>query len=144
MKIKYENIPSWWQLCFLQDCGRKTQCLRHLAGKSIPDTLLSAPSVTPAVLKHAECPMFREVEVVRAAVGFSRIFSEVKQRHAPEMREKLSRYLGGNGTYYRYLHGIRTLMPEQQQWIRTLFANYGYGDEVEFDDYQEEVRFQNV
>jgi hypothetical protein len=50
-------------------------------------------------------------------------------------------YLGGCSTYYRYHHGERQLSPEQQEWIKQLFSQYGYED-IEFDCSEETLDFQ--
>ncbi len=143
MELTYQQIPTGWPLCFLKECVRKGECLRYRAGLAIPADLQQTLSVTPSVLKGPVCPMFRKIETMRVAVGFSRIFREVKQRHASQMRAELTAYLGGNGTYYRYLHGHRALSPEQQAWIAELFRGYGYTEEVVFDAYEERFRFYN-
>lgn len=115
--------------------------MRYQAGLTLPSEEETCLAVAPTVLQKPTCPKFRKIEVMHTAVGFSNIFREVKQRHAPEMRSLITAYLGGNGTYYRYLHGERALTPEQQQWIRNLFARYGYPDDVPIDGYEERYRF---
>ena len=92
-------------------------------------------TVAPPVLGKPSCPRFLKAETVQVAYGFSHIFYDVKSRHSAGMRSAIRTYLGGKGTYYRYLHGEQPLMPEQQQWIRQLFAGYGYSGNVEFDRY---------
>lgn len=52
----------------------------------------------------------------------------------------MKEYLGGNTMYYRYHHGERLLSPEQQAWIKRLFASYCYSD-VDFDNSCEELDF---
>ncbi len=141
MEIRYADIPTGWPLCFLAQCTRKDACLRYQAGLTVPTDVETCVAVAPAVLRKSDCPQYRKIETMRTARGFSNIFSEVKQRHAPEMRALLTAYLGGNGTYYRYLHGERALTPEQQQWIRSLFARFGYPGDVAFDGYEERYRF---
>lgn len=143
MKLKYEDLPIDWQVCFLGQCRLKDSCLRYQGGLTLPDNIYSANAVTPNALAADPCPMFMKTDTVRAALGFSHIFDEVKARHAPVMRARLTEYLGGNGTYYRYMHGERPLMPEQQEWICQLFKNYGYTDAVVFDNYTEAFRFYN-
>jgi hypothetical protein len=143
MELEYDEIPSGWPVCFLNGCPLQGECLRHKAGLTLPPTALQTLAVTPAARKEDGCPMFFPIQTVRVALGFTRIFKEVKQRHAPEMRARLARYLGGNGTYYRYRRGERPLMPGQQQWIKDLFSSYGYTEEVAFDAYRDVFRFYN-
>ena len=141
MELKYENIPTGYPLCFIDRCPLKDRCMHHLCGQAIPPTLLTAVTVTPAALDDGRCALFRKIETIRSAVGFARIFKDVRQCDAPLMRRELTAYLGGNGTYYRYMHGRRGLTPEQQQWIQELFARYGYTHPVAFDGYEECYRF---
>lgn len=143
MEIKYTDIPSYWPLCFLAQCSRRDACLHYQAGLVVPQNVDTCIAITPSVLHHSSCPKFTEIKTIRTAVGFRHIFSKVSQQHAPKMRSTLSAYLGGNGTYYRYLHGERALNPEQQQWIRNLFIRYGYTDEVVFDKYEERLCFDD-
>lgn len=141
MELKYEDLPIGWEICFLEECRQKDKCLRYKAATILPDDCYSANAVTPKVLKTKKCPCFKSIEIVRVAMGFSTIYREVKARHAPELRAYISQYLGGNGSYYRYLHGERMLMPEQQSWIRNLFKEYGYDENIEFDGYKDAYRF---
>lgn len=137
----YKQIPTGWALCFIGSCPLKDKCLRYKAGLSIPSDLYAIRSVTSAAASINPCPMFRPIETMRVALGFGRIFADVKARHAPEMHAKLEAYLGGNGTYYRYMHGELGLTPEQQEWMRGLFRSYGYSDDVVYDAFEERYRF---
>ena len=133
METKHQNIPAGWAVCFLAGCRRKQECLRYQAGLNLPDDVETREAVVPSVLKKERCPRFLKTETEHVAYGFTRIFYDVKSRHIADMRSAIRAYLGGRGTYYRYLHGEQALMPEQQQWIRRLFADYGYPGKVEFD-----------
>lgn len=141
---KYEDLPIRWAVCFLDQCSRKDECLRYKAARTLPDGEYTAYSVVPAVLRQKKCPCFHPIEIVRTAVGFENIFRNVKARHASSIRSDIASFLHGNGTYYRYLHGKRRLMPEQQKWIRQLFKDYGYTDDIEFDGYQDCLRFYDT
>ena len=65
------------------------------------------------------------------------LFAEAKQKDSTPLRNRVKEYLGGHGTYYRYLHGERPLMPEQQEWILNLFRRNGYTEDLCFDGYRE-------
>lgn len=140
METKHQNIPAGWAVCFLTGCRRKQECLRYQAGLNLPDDVETREAVVPSVLKKERCPRFLKTETEHVAYGFTRIFYDVKSRHIADMRSAIRAYLGGRGTYYRYLHGEQALMPEQQQWIRRLFADYGYPGKVEFDRYEDQPR----
>ena len=62
------------------------------------------------------------------------------------MKDKCIHYLSGlgsKGQYYRYKLGQLKLLPEQQKYIKQLFARYGYKD-VEFEHFSEEIDFTNI
>lgn len=84
------------------------------------------------VLRSAAC---REM-----AWGFDKLFAEMKVKDAPALRAEMRDYLGSKGQYYRYKLGQLKLLPEQQAYIKQLFARYGYKD-VEFDHFSEEIDF---
>lgn len=74
------------------------------------------------------------------AWGFDKLFAEMKVKDAPALRAEMRDYLGSKGQYYRYKLGQLKLLPEQQAYIKQLFAKYGYKD-VEFDHFSEEIDF---
>ena len=117
--------------------------MRYQVCKLAPNGLTRNNCVLPTVMNKKECPHFSPIQVVRAAVGFSRIFAEVKEKHHAAMRREMAGYLGGGGTFYRYRNGERLLMPEQQEWIKKMFLRYGYTEEVVFDDYKDVYRFSD-
>ena len=141
MNINYQQIPNEWPVCFLNECKFKAQCLRYLAGQTVPNDVKTIETVMPAMVKQDACTMFRKVEKVHVALGFSKIFKDVKACHIARMRAEMAYYLGGKSTFYRYSHGERALSPEQQTWIRDLFLDYGYNEEVNFDNYAYRFRF---
>lgn len=114
-----------WPLCFLAQCVRKETSLRYQAGLAFLVGAKTCVLVVPTILQKPAYPRFIEIEALRTALGFGIIFSKVKQWISPEMCVRIAAYMGGNGIYYRYLHGERALTPEQQQWIRTLFVRLG-------------------
>ena len=137
----FRQVPDGWTLCFLADCPRREECMRYQVAQLAPEKMTKGSCVMPVVLKRDSCPHFMPVHIVRAAAGFTQIFKDVKERHHAEMRQKIANHLGGGGTYYRYRNGSKLLMPEQQQWIRNLFKQYGYQEEIDFDDYRNVYRF---
>lgn len=78
--------------------------------------------------------------MVRLASGFKQLFEDVKLRDASNLRLLMRKYFGGTSMYYRYHYGKSKLVPEQQEWIKQLFAQYDYTNVV-FDDSKEEVDF---
>lgn len=139
----FKQVPNNWALCYIAECSRKEECMRYQVCLRAPAEKTRNHCVLPTVMNRSECPHFAPVQIVRAAVGFSRIFAEVKEKHHAAMRRELAGYLGGGGTFYRYRKGERLLMPEQQEWIKKMFQRYGYTEEVVFDGYKDVYRFDD-
>lgn len=132
------EVPVGYRYCFNTGCPRESTCMRHFAAEHVsPQTTVGRAVFPTALQADGSCKEFKEKRVIRAAWGFTKLFRDVKERHASLLRGKIKAYLGGNGTYYRYQHGERLLTPEQQQWIFDLFRKYGYTEGLEFEGYHE-------
>ncbi|MBQ6680754.1 MAG: hypothetical protein IJM78_00785 [Prevotella sp.] len=140
--FRFKDVPNRWALCFNSACERRETCMRFFAGRHVPEQMLTGNAVLPSAWQKGDCKAFCEMRTVRMARGFSHIFYNLLARHTALLREKVKDYLGGNGTYYRYLHGEKPLTPKQQEWIRQLFSRYGYADQVVFDAYETAYDFQ--
>ena len=64
-------------------------------------------------------------------------------KYARFLRAEFIYYLGSKGQYYRYKLGQLKLLPEQQVYIKQLFARYGYKD-VEFEHFSDEIDFTKI
>lgn len=137
----FNQVPYDWTLCYVERCSHKDECMRYQVCLIAPDSMTRNKCVLPTVLKKRECPHFMPIKKVRAAIGFQHIFDEIKAKHSHVMRMKLANYLGTGGSYYRYRNGENLLMPEQQEWIKKMFRDFGYTEEVVFDDYKDVYRF---
>ena len=108
----------------------------------LSDTKLYALSVLPHLLRSdGDCPMFRDASPIKVAYGFSTLFSNVRKKDIPFIREKLMEFLGSQSAYYRYNNGKLLLTPVQQERIYAIFSEYGYQDNLHFDDYSETYDF---
>lgn len=139
--IKDGNIPRNWLYCFNSGCQHHEECIRFRSTVALSGSRTWGNAVYPAAL-HADgsCEHFKQLRIVRQAWGFNQLFKDVKLHDAPTLRSLMKEYLGGNTMYYRYHHGERLLSPEQQAWIKRLFARYCYSD-VDFDNSCEELDF---
>lgn len=139
--LDFSLVPHGWALCYVEECGRKEECMRYLMCLQAPKDQTRFPCVLPTVLTQAECPHFHSAKKQRMAVGFRKMFDELKPKYHRTVRARLMAYLGYGGTYYRYRNGERTLTPAQQEWIVKLLRRYGCTEETIFDGYREEYRF---
>ena len=143
MAFDFNLVPDWWAVCQNAGCPQAESCLRRVAAQSLPSSVTVWPCVMPGALKDGDCDFFAKNEKVRIARGFKNMFARVKSRDdIYTMRRELTDYLGSKGTYYRYKEGERVLSPEQQQWILRLFAQHGYTDGLEFDEYTDGYDFK--
>ncbi len=131
----FRSVPNDWTLCFNPNCPMKKTCMRYFVGEQAPTSLTRGSAVYPNALKGDACEHYFEKRVIRVAWGFHTLFSEVKRKDDVFLRNEIKTFLGGHGTYYRYMNGQRTLTPEQQQWILDLFRDYGYTANLVFDHY---------
>ena len=132
-----DQIPPSFARCFQGDCPMADTCLHFLAGQHIPEGLTCGEAIYPTARRGGDCKHYKRTRVICAAYGFTALFAEVRQKDSAALRNRVKEYLGGHGTYYRYLHGERPLMPEQQEWILNLFRRNGYTENLRFDGYRE-------
>jgi len=143
MEKKYntKEIPAGWIYCFNAQCPKHDSCLRFQSALEMPDNKEMGSAVFPGAIKNGECRFYRKDEKVTLATGFV-VENNPRASHMfIEKRRLLTRYLGGNGTYYLYRNGKKWLSPEQQELIRNLFRQAGYKDEVVFGETKEEYDF---
>ena len=138
----FRQVPKTWALCYIGECKRKKECMRYQLQLLATDETHCRPCILPTVMRDGKaCQHFHPIEKVRAAAGFKKILTEVKEKHRAAIRLKLISYLGQGGTFYRYRNGESLLMPEQQKWIVNLLRKYGYTEGIEFDSYKELYRY---
>jgi len=138
MKTDLSNYPKSYLLCFLDKCEKKEQCAHFIAQQHSRDEQLMGKAVCHAALsQQGGCPFYHPLTEIRAAWGFKRLFKNVLSRHDSSIRAAVKDYLGSNGTYYRYMHGVMLLTPEQQKHILEIFHDYGYSGELKFDGYKD-------
>ena len=133
-KYDFKQIPSGWRYCFHAQCPMKDQCLRYQTAQALPENYEMGEAVFPRALKNGRCRFFRKDEKVVMATGFLIAGNSQMSERFRAMRLSLTRYLGGNGTYYLYRNGKKWLTPQQQADIRALFRRAGYKEEVVFGE----------
>ena len=123
--FEYGNVPSLITYCFTEPCPMKDKCIHYLSGLYKNEKTDRGDAIFPNALKNGNCKYFAPLRV------------------APTLRAEMRSYLGSKGQYYRYKLGQLKLLPEQQKYIKQLFARYGYKD-VEFEHFSEEIDFTNI
>ncbi len=137
------NVPANIHYCFTEPCPMKDKCIHHLASLYKSEDIDRGYAIFPNAQKDGECKFFAPLRVVRMAWGFDKLFTEMKVKDAPTLRAKMRDYFGSKGQYYRYKLGQLKLLPEQQEYIKNLFARFGYKD-VEFEHFAEEIDFSEI
>lgn len=140
-KFDFKKIGPGYLFCFNAECPKSEECIYYAVSKHIPDGIKIGRAVLPPACRGKDCEYFKKKEMVEYAYGFEHIYDKVLRKHYTGMRKQLTAYLGNNGMYYSYKHGRRGLSPEQQQYIRKMFADYGYTDDVVFDRYETQYAF---
>lgn len=141
--FEYGEVPSIITYCFTELCPMKNNCIHYLASLYKNDDTKRGHAIFPNALKDGKCEFFAPLRIVKMAWGFDRLFADVKVKDAPLLRSEMRSYLGSKGQYYRYKLGQLKLVPEQQEYIKQLFARFGYKD-VDFEHFAEEIDFTNI
>ena len=141
--FKYGYVPCSVTYCFTEPCPMKDKCIHYLSGLYKNEETDRGDAIFPNALKDGKCKYFAPLRVVKMAWGFDHLFTEMKVKDAPALRAEMRDYLGSKGQYYRYTLGQLKLLPEQQEYIKQLFASYGYKN-VDFDNFADEIDFTQI
>ncbi len=139
-QLLIKKAKEGYTVCYVEGCPLRTQCLRWLVGQHVPHTYSSYRCVNPHFegVATTECPMYRNDQKVRFAKGMKDIFTD----DMPKCVEPAVRYgviRKTNRTYYfEYRNGSRRIPPVLQEYIRQLFRDKGWTEEVKFDSYEED------
>ena len=134
------RTPKCITYCFNRECPMKDECLHFQYSLCKRADVKRGYAIFPDALHDGKCEYFVKFRAVRMAWGFNSLFTEVKIKDAPVLRDRMRKYLGSKGQYYRYKLGQLKLVPEQQEYIKRIFADMGYAD-VEFDNFAYELDF---
>ena len=141
-KYDFSQIPPSWRFCYNEKCPMHEHCLRFQTALEVTEEWGTCGwAVLPSTLKNGECIFYRKDEKVTLATGFVVKDNPRVTNMFIEMRDKISGYLGGNGTYYLYRNGKKWLSPEQQEGIRRIFREAGYTEEVVFGKTKEDYDY---
>lgn len=130
-------IPSDYACCFNQQCPMHQRCVHYVAGTHVATDRLVGRCVYPHALRDGQCTLFREMEPVRMAWGFGRLYDYLPRHLRAAARSSVQAYFSqGASTYYRYHHGERKLTPRQQQEVVDIVMSLGSTQEPQFEHYE--------
>lgn len=135
---QYETMPEHYLLCFNDDCALADECLHRLAARSGRQTDEVVTAVNPVRCSGKSCRYYKPNKVATMAYGMKGSFHEMKADHVASLRNALIHHFG-RGSYYLRRNGLRPITPEEQQFISSIFSNYGY--ETKFDRMEEETEW---
>ena len=137
-ELQYETMPEHYMLCFNDDCPLADECLHRLAARSGRQTDEVVTAVNPVRCSGKSCRYFKPNKVATMAYGMKDSFHEVKADHIASLRNTLISHFG-RGSYYLRRNGLLPITPDEQQYICSIFNNYGY--EAKFDRMEEETEW---
>lgn len=124
-------------LCVKADCKVAQHCQRALAMKALQSEEEHLAIVNPRFCTGMpDCPYFTQLHTVRYARGFDRIMKTLTLTQFHEIHTTLITVFGTN-PYYKRRHGKYLTTPEEQTYIREVFARYGITTPDIFDAYEE-------
>ena len=135
---QYETMPEHYLLCFNDECALADECLHRLAARSGRQKDEVVMAVNPVRCSGKSCRYYKPNKVATMAYGMKGSFHEVKADHIASLRNVLIHHFG-RGSYYLRRNGLRPITPEEQQFISSIFSNYGY--ETKFDRTEEETEW---
>lgn len=132
MKDIYKNKA----LCACGGCEMANNCIRQIAFREADETDKHLMVINPKlVTQNADCEYFAHLEVIRYARGFKNVFANVPMGAANIIYHKLMTHFGKN-QYYDRRNGKLLLPPGEQEYIATVFAEYGITSDI-FDSYED-------
>ena len=141
--IRPEDVPQMYAVCFNDQCPHHEQCIRYASGQALATVKTNGRCVYPTTLKNGQCPMFRQLRILRMAWGFRPLFNDVQKKDYARLRFSVIRYFKSQSDFWRYNRGYHKLTPEQQEEILDIFRRNGYDPaNRQFQHYQEEIDFQ--
>ena len=135
---QYETMPEHYLLCFNDECALADECLHRLAVRSGRQKDEVVTAVNPLRNSGESCRYYKPNKVSTMAYGMKDSFHGVKADDIASLRNTLINHFG-RGSYYLRRNGLRPITPDEQQYIASVFNQYGY--EIKFDRTEEETQW---
>lgn len=126
-------------LCFINECPRRTSCLRWLVGQELQSNEYNILSVNPMhpEVKANKCALYREKKHVRYAKGMMHFYNEMTRSQEIGIKHRLIVHYGRR-QYYEYRRGERLISPEMQAFIGQVCKEHGYTKVPHYDGWQDD------
>lgn len=137
MKEIYKNHP----LCTRLDCAMQDTCMRALGIRDAEANDRFLKIINPQLTTgQQDCRWYAPLRKTRLAYNFKNFMeNHCSKVQADYVRNTLSLQFGKN-PYYERFNGTRPISPEEQQYIRSVFAKVGITDDP-FANYKETVEW---
>ena len=142
-EFNYEAVPYGYAHCFSAHCPKGGECLHHLAAMHSTDRYPTLSVVNPNCIPEDadSCPSFRPIRKIRVAWGIRHLLDHVTYKDADSLKRMMISHFG-RGMYYRFYRKERFVTPEQQEYIQRIFRQKGITDQLAFDSYTEEYKWE--
>lgn len=134
--IDYDTIPAFFARCFNGQCSRCEECLHYQAAIITPPEITTLIIINPTRISSFgdNCPDFKSCVKQRYAQGMAHLFDPLPYAVAQKVKQQMLQQWGQTG-FYR-LHRKETFFtPEQQEYVRQLFLQYGITTLPQFDKF---------
>ena len=132
--LSLETFPKRYEVCFLENCAVREDCLHHLYFKLQPVSNTWGDAIFPSVLMpenlvNGRCRMFHAKRLVTCYAGFTHFFDEVRRKDLPSLSNEIYSYFRGC-----VVISIVTIMQrmatsfihQKAEDIKGIFRKYGY------------------
>lgn len=126
--------------CYTPGCPRREECtLWHNALQKIEENLIFIDVTNPKLIEKAGgydlCPQFHRWELRRYARGMRWRYGMLSGDAQQAIHEELESHFG-YALIGRMRRGDEVISPEDQAYIKDVFARYAEGVEPEFTDFE--------
>ena len=132
----YADVPAGFDHCFNSHCKKADSCLRFQITPFVPDSKISVSIINPKVAQpDGDCPKYLTDNPYKVAFGFTHLLDELPYNTACAIKKAMKEYLGHN-RYYRIFRKERFFTPQDQEYVKSLFVQYGVTKEPQFDSFE--------
>ena len=128
--VNFEKRPSGYLNCLSDECPLAEKCLRRISAEYSKENDEFFRVVHHRLLDKDTCKYYVEDKKVDMAYGMTKSFEDVKAKDIAQIRKRLYNYFG-QAEYFRRRNASKPITPKEQEFIRKVFAEFGY--QIAFD-----------